>query len=291
MNHENFPFFTFFTWNIAANLPLPDLSSVFHKLIVDFPDLIFIALQELDECEFIETNAPQRYDQWTELISGSLSSEYKIVFKERCGAVCFYALQKSTTQFSFKLIESQSGLFPNAQENKAFIMGSFSLQINSSEVHFSVVGTHFQAFHEEYNERNKEWLGLDSCHSCGNYSFLMGDLNYRVELPYENAVKEANADNYQELLKHDQLKRAQREIQAFAKYKEPEIKFRPTYKYDLNSNQYDTSYKQRTPSYTDRILVKTANGTEPPIFVDYNRIEDTFSDHRPVFLKVRLPII
>ena len=40
-------------------------------------------------------------------------------------------------------------------------------------------------------------------------------------------------------------------------FKEASISFFPTYKFDLYSNIYDTSKKQRIPAYTDRILYST----------------------------------
>ena len=84
------------------------------------------------------------------------------------------------------------------------------------------------------------------------------------------------------------------------RFHEEEIKFLPTFKYDKNSEVYDTSKKMRTPSYTDRILFSINDGDsgrsfseilEPAasrqngnrVLVDYyNRRESTFSDHRPV---------
>jgi inositol polyphosphate 5-phosphatase INPP5E len=43
---------------------------------------------------------------------------------------------------------------------------------------------------------------------------------------------------------------------AFKGFKEAKIIFPPTYKYDVGSQQFDTSSKQRAPAYTDRILYK-----------------------------------
>lgn len=44
--------------------------------------------------------------------------------------------------------------------------------------------------------------------------------------------------------------------EVFRGFQEAPITFPPTYKFDLGSQTYDTSSKNRTPSYTDRILFK-----------------------------------
>lgn len=41
---------------------------------------------------------------------------------------------------------------------------------------------------------------------------------------------------------------------VFASYQEGPLTFRPTYKYDNLSDQYDTSEKQRIPSWTGELL-------------------------------------
>ena len=42
----------------------------------------------------------------------------------------------------------------------------------------------------------------------------------------------------------------------FKQFQEGVISFMPTYKYDLRSNSYDTSKKQRVPAFCDRIMWK-----------------------------------
>jgi len=64
------------------------------------------------------------------------------------------------------------------------------------------------------------------------------------------------------------------------KYQEGAITFLPTYKYDSYSNVYDSSKKQRTPSWTDRILWSCNFGIVKQYF--YTRREYKESDHRPV---------
>ena len=47
----------------------------------------------------------------------------------------------------------------------------------------------------------------------------------------------------------------------------------------MDCDVYDTSKKQRTPSYTDRVLFKPGKTIRQTY---YNRVENRFSDHRPV---------
>ena len=62
---------------------------------------------------------------------------------------------------------------------------------------------------------------------------------------------------------------------------ESEIKFAPTYKYNIGTNDYDTSRKFRVPAYCDRILYTRADRMLPLEYSDAPRI--MFSDHRPVY--------
>ena len=56
--------------------------------------------------------------------------------------------------------------------------------------------------------------------------------------------------------------------------------FDPTYKYNWNSTNYDTSSKNRVPAWTDRILFEKSGDLA---IVAYGRSEIMISDHRPIF--------
>ena len=120
--------------------------------------------------------------------------------------------------------------------------------------------------------------------------FFCGDLNYRVDLPREEVesvlVKVAKnpadlTDSLLDLLRHDQLLASIAEGRAFQGLTEGRISFLPTFKFDKDTGEYDTSHKQRIPAWTDRILFKANSGTR---VLTYDSVPGAqHSDHRPVF--------
>lgn len=74
---------------------------------------------------------------------------------------------------------------------------------------------------------------------------------------------------------------------CFEGYTEGPINFRPTYKYDPGTDNYDSSEKQRAPAYCDRILWKGSRITQ----LAYNSVMDIRqSDHKPVYAVFRVSI-
>jgi len=69
-------------------------------------------------------------------------------------------------------------------------------------------------------------------------------------------------------------------LKEFKFFEESQIAFKPTYKFDKFSDEYDTSEKQRVPAWTDRVLFKGQDLTS----LKYNSTSTIkFSDHRPVY--------
>lgn len=86
---------------------------------------------------------------------------------------------------------------------------------------------------------------------------------------------------------------------VFKNFLEGDVTFAPTYKYDLFSEDYDTSEKCRAPAWTDRILWKRRKQApdtglpvdwSPGTLVHYGRAELKQSDHRPVIAIVDIDI-
>lgn len=95
-----------------------------------------------------------------------------------------------------------------------------------------------------------------------DYKFLFGDTNFRLNCSYIDAramidkyqtlatgKKEEAHEALQWLLDEDQLLQSKGMSEILDKYQEGKITFLPTYKYDPGTDNYDTSKKQRTPSW------------------------------------------
>ena len=106
----------------------------------------------------------------------------------------------------------------------------------------------------------------------------------------EDVIDLVKKQKYSDLLTCDQLVQEQSAGNVFQEFREGTINFAPTYKYDLFSDDYDTSEKCRVPAYCDRILFtrRKPGGTCPPRgwsdgdIVSYTRADLKQSDHRPV---------
>ncbi|KAL2469850.1 CVP2 like 1 [Abeliophyllum distichum] len=111
----------------------------------------------------------------------------------------------------------------------------------------------------------------------------LGDLNYRIALPYRSTKALIEMQNWRALLERDQLRIEQTRGRVFDRWKEGKIYFPPTYKYSHNSDRYagddmHPKEKRRTPAWCDRILWY-GDGLQQ---LSYARGESRFSDHRPV---------
>ncbi|XP_051152781.1 type IV inositol polyphosphate 5-phosphatase 7-like isoform X2 [Andrographis paniculata] len=111
----------------------------------------------------------------------------------------------------------------------------------------------------------------------------LGDLNYRIDLPYRTVKALIEMQNWRALLEKDQLLTEQRRGRVFDGWEEGKIYFPPTYKYLHNSDKYagdniHLKEKRRTPAWCDRILW-FGRGLRQ---LSYTRGESRFSDHRPV---------
>lgn len=118
--------------------------------------------------------------------------------------------------------------------------------------------------------------------------FWLGDLNYRIDYPditLEEVIKGAESDQWQLLLPRDQLshERVVKKV-IFQDFNEGEITFRPTYKYQPGTNEYEQrpDKKHRAPAWCDRVLWRNLHDHNSIKQLCYQRADLISSDHKPV---------
>lgn len=78
----------------------------------------------------------------------------------------------------------------------------------------------------------------------------LADTNYRVDMENDVVRTLAMADDLDALVAADQLRKVVDAGLAFDGYEEGPLLFRPTYRYDIGTDRYDTSEKMRIPAWT-----------------------------------------
>ncbi|XP_023419746.1 synaptojanin-1 isoform X5 [Cavia porcellus] len=185
------------------------------------------------------------------------------------------------------------------------------------------VCSHFAAGQSQVKERNEDFIEIARKLSfpmgrllfSHDYVFWCGDFNYRIDLPNEEVKELIRQQNWDSLIAGDQLINQKNAGQIFRGFLEGKVTFAPTYKYDLFSDDYDTSEKCRTPAWTDRILwrrrkwpfdrsaedldllnasfqdeSKILYTWTPGTLLHYGRAELKTSDHRPVVALIDIDI-
>uniref|UniRef100_UPI0037E954CE synaptojanin-1 isoform X2 n=1 Tax=Semicossyphus pulcher TaxID=241346 RepID=UPI0037E954CE len=126
------------------------------------------------------------------------------------------------------------------------------------------VCSHFAAGQSQVKERNDDYneitrrltFPMGRLLYSHDYVFWCGDFNYRISLPNDEVKELIKQQNWDALTAGDQLFDQKNAGLVFRGFIEGKLDFAPTYKYDLFSEDYDTSEKCRTPAWTDRILWK-----------------------------------
>lgn len=120
---------------------------------------------------------------------------------------------------------------------------------------------------------------------------LNGDLNYRIDtMGRDSVIKHIQQGNLARLLERDQLLLSRRKNPGFRlrAFQENTIKFAPTYKYNVHTDEYDTSEKRRSPAWCDRILYRGLGKVKMEEYRRWDQIR--VSDHRPVSGRLRLRV-
>ncbi|KAI6688911.1 hypothetical protein NL676_025739 [Syzygium grande] len=174
--------------------------------------------------------------------------------------------------------------------------GAVAIHVNFRGIRMVFISCHLSAHAHNVEERNSQFRHIS--HSLftkskhwnpyappAQLTVWLGDLNYRLQgIDTQPARKLICKDLHTMLIGKDQLLQEAERGEIFSGYSEGTLKFKPTYKYDVGSSDYDTSHKVRVPSWTDRILFKIEDaGKVKAILRSYESVDCIeSSDHKPV---------
>eukprot|EP00755_Sulcionema_specki_P022808 Sspe_Gene.77391::Locus_48358_Transcript_1_1_Confidence_1.000_Length_1162::g.77391::m.77391/K01099/INPP5B_F; inositol polyphosphate 5-phosphatase INPP5B/F len=290
------------SWNVNQKRP-PAPSDISGWLgMAEEPHVVAVGLQELDMSanallrEETEASKPWREafiaalaDKYTCIEAQQLAGLYIIVFVQRD---LMPALSGVATAFV------RCGAMGNSVANK----GAIGVRVVLHRTTFCFTTAHLAAHMSEVLKRNRDFLRIVEYmnftpeaqeptllldHDC---VFFFGDLNYRIELPYDQVVQMVAAQNFTELFAADQLNRECQNVSSpytSKGFRDAFPNFAPTYKYDTGTNRYDTSEKRRVPAWTDRVMWSSRDKDETlkgevAMLMNFRRSELTTSDHKPI---------
>jgi hypothetical protein len=154
--------------------------------------------------------------------------------------------------------------------NKAAVV----FECTIGETSFASIVCHLSPHDQNWEQRNSQWHELvGNMNNNLDYFVFMGDLNYRIGVSYEKCLDLIKERCLADLFAHDQLQATRQSDPIIGRFCEAPIHFNPTFKFDKNSDAYDTSAKHRVPAWTDRVLVRTAAarmriGTEDSLSIE-----------------------
>ena len=117
---------------------------------------------------------------------------------------------------------------------------------------------------------------------------IFGDLNFRLEFDNTLCRQMIKNGEIEALTAYDQFLKVRENNIHLADLEEGPLSFNPTYKFNINTNDYDTSKKNRTPAWCDRILWKKHNCIQQLL---YDCVDYRYSDHKPVYAYFRINTI
>ncbi|KNC97635.1 uncharacterized protein SPPG_07104 [Spizellomyces punctatus DAOM BR117] len=255
--------------------------------------LLIIGTQECEErLETAGIRQPKEKSRWLELLKEVIGPRYVLVgTKTLVGLHLAIFVVRWTAKNVQDVMSGDVKVYLNGAK------GAVGISFQFCGRSFCFINAHLKAHEGAVERRNADWKKINETMPLPGYGpedggctgvverfdyvFWMGDLNYRTNLGV-NKVGLAKALLGKEepeigiFLANDELRRAYEASLIFPGFSEGNIKFKPTFKFDTLPGSptsptsppstpsslsfmpgYDSSSKQRMPSYTDRILFRT----------------------------------
>ncbi|KRT85816.1 hypothetical protein AMK59_1973 [Oryctes borbonicus] len=277
------------TWNVNGQPPPPSLST-WLSCDPEPPILYAIGFQELDLSKeaFLFSDSP-REAEWERAVVTSThpGAKYRTLALIRLvGIQLIVLIQTDHYGFVKDVAYDTCGTgILGKMGNK----GGVAIRIRLYDTTLCFVNSHLAAHQDEVQRRNQDFRDITDRINFRkppqtikehDQVYWLGDLNYRLDrLTHEEVKRLLILKEMPNILRYDQLGMEQSSGRVFEGYTENEITFQPTYKYDLNTDKFDSSEKARAPAWCDRILYR-GKGMHQMVYRSH--MEYRMSDHKPV---------
>eukprot|EP00051_Salpingoeca_urceolata_P018935 m.270120 g.270120 ORF g.270120 m.270120 type:complete len:1335 (-) comp19310_c1_seq6:32-4036(-) len=280
-------------WLISPTKPFGD---------VDVYAVGFEEMVDLTAKNMVKTASKNKYE-WRDALLEVINCdgiEYGLITIIQLVGVCLYLFVHPRHLDACKDVAVDS--VKTGAGGKVGNKGGVAVRMRLYGTSFAFVCAHLAAGQKNIAERNQDYT--DICRKIDfrkgrhieshDYVFWCGDFNYRIDLPNDDCKELILQENWQALQKADQLLFNHERSRCFVGLQEGPLEFAPTYKYDLFSDKWDTSEKNRTPSWTDRVLFRGPDRSPKAAdceMLHYGRCDTLkMSDHRPVLALVAVEL-
>uniref|UniRef100_A0A3P8RXX6 Inositol polyphosphate-5-phosphatase Ka n=1 Tax=Amphiprion percula TaxID=161767 RepID=A0A3P8RXX6_AMPPE len=280
------------TWNVATADPPDDVTSLLHLSSPKSPDLYVIGLQEVYSGPLRIVSDIVFDDPWSQLFMSTLAPRnyVKVSSMRMQGLLLLFFSKLEHVPFirDIQATYTRTGIF-GYWGNK----GGVSIRLSFYGHMLCFLNCHLAAHMKYASERvdEFEYIMNTQTFDCKKAPqivdhrllFWFGDLNFRIEDHGMHFVRSCiNKETYNLLWSKDQLTMMKKKEQMLQEFDEGPLDFQPTYKFDLNSDTYDSRLyktwfgfngKKRKPAWTDRILWRLRPKVSLPDEQDENKVE------------------
>jgi endonuclease/exonuclease/phosphatase family metal-dependent hydrolase len=252
----------------------------------------FQEIVELDVQQIVATDVHRR-QMWDSAVRDTLNANSKRLGGEdyvllRGGQLVGASLSVFVKNSVLPFIKNVEGAVKKTgMSGMAGNKGAVAIRMEYADTSICLVTAHLAAGFANYQERNQDYqtinhgLRFQRDRSIEDHKTVIwfGDFNYRIGMGNERARQLIDKRDLGTLYENDQLNIQMVHGLVFQHYSETTPNFLPTYKFNLGTDDYDTSEKARIPAWCDRILTRGDNLRQ----LAYDSAPLRFSDHRPVW--------
>uniref|UniRef100_A0A3Q3XBP4 Inositol polyphosphate-related phosphatase domain-containing protein n=1 Tax=Mola mola TaxID=94237 RepID=A0A3Q3XBP4_MOLML len=250
------------TWNVATAEPPADVSSLLQLDVQAAADLYVIGLQEVNATPVRFISDLMVEDSWSHALMDTLALRGFITSVRMQGLLLLVFAKQIHVPYIRKIqtTYTRTGIF-GYWGNKGGVSVRFSFYGHMVCFLNCHLAAHMNYALERVDELEyileAQDFDLSDTTNILDHKvvFCFGDLNFRIADHGLHFIRSSiNSGRLNLLWSRDQLTMMKMKEPFLQEFEEGQLNFKPTYKFDRNSETYDSSGKKRKPAWTDRIL-------------------------------------